>query len=200
MDDNFDPVLIADAVASLVHRLNNHLNGIQLHATVLLRKGPESVHEGAAAIRAEALEAARLLRPLLALRQPPDFTGKPTDLAAILDRVCAEPAGLPVQLAVERRPVLVAAPDDELQRLLGYVLWLCQRDAGSETLQLQLEAKGKQAQLEVRPAEVTRWLDESEGVAGPGDELTRLAVRSLVHRLAGQIDRMEDGCLRLTIG
>lgn len=112
---------LAEAAGGLLHGLNNHLNGIVMHAAILQARAPEAAGERAEAIRRLGAEAARLAQPAQAVRPWP-VEGRTACPYAALCEAWNEVGDEWFRIALAAPFAPVAASPAGLRRLFGLIL------------------------------------------------------------------------------
>jgi signal transduction histidine kinase len=199
MDELPDPLVIADAVAGLVHKLNNSLNAILLQAVVLQRQAPEALSGDLRAIQAQARDAARLLQPLLLVRDRRSAWQEDLDLAALLSEAASSHFQLRLSLDGAAAGLwTIQANREDLKRLLAQLLALSVRAAGTSALAVRACRTAEQFLMTIEPAAAADWLDQEAAVVQPMEEIERYAARALARRLDASLSRGPGGCLQVS--
>jgi hypothetical protein len=125
---------LGEAAGWMLHALNNHLNGMVMHAALLQAQAPEPLRERAAAIRRLGGEAARLARAAQAVRPWRPETGETADLYGAFLEAWQEAGeeNLSCELP-PAGPIIVPASRAGLRRLLGLVLRVARGSAREGT-------------------------------------------------------------------
>jgi hypothetical protein len=189
--------LVGEAMSSLAHDLNNHLNSMVLQAAALQIRAGEPLREDLAVIRREGIRAASLMRPLQRFRESCRRRAVLHDLNAAVHAAVADfpsSAGrIEMVLADDLPPLTV--PSSELKRLLALVLKLA---AGWHTMPhrpLRLRTGADDDSdcliLETRgtpfDAPATDLFDGEVSLPPVLDDLEEMALRSLVRQTGAHL-------------
>jgi hypothetical protein len=193
-----DLATTGEAMAGLVHALNNSLNTLTLQASVLKTRTQGHLREEVDVIHREGMQSAGRLRPLSAARVQRRQGRTAVDLNRVV-REAVEGEGIaPVRiepdLAADLPPMRINPLD--LKRLLRLMLRAANTpNAGAPTaLGIRTELRCGEVRLVVEPAYApssecgwTDALDEPEALGGALSELERLAAQSLVRLLEARL-------------
>jgi hypothetical protein len=194
-----DLITAAEALAGLIHQLNNCLNSMTLQASVIQLKVDESLREELSVIRREGARAAAWLRPLQQFREQFRQARAPLNVNDIVGEVLYDnpefascvgtdlSGDLPT-LSINRRA---------LKRLLVFLLRLVISDESRTVLKTiprgrRVELFFELVQPGLVPGNLNNLLEREREPGGALNDLELFAVYSLVRWVGGDL-RVEQG-------
>ena len=189
---------LGEATGGMLHALNNHLNGMVMHAALLQAQAPEALRERAGSIRRLGGEAAQLAQAAQSVRLWPAEAGEAADLyTAFLEaRGEAGDEGLSCS-GGDAGAIRVPASRAGLRRLMLLLIRVARGAAGGAALRVRLSpAPGEQFRLALPGAAAER--DEQGQLRlvpalSPFGELERQAAGWLAREQGGRLEVVEGG-------